>query len=308
MRILNKTETALVLSFIAVGILAGLFFRTVAEDYTLAVRKTEKEKEYYDRTFGTLSLIAKSAYAYDITKGKELFSVSGDSIRPLASITKVMTAYTYLDIFGEDSRITVASEALKSFGDSGLIAGEVWRARDLAAYMLVTSSNDAAVAFEEESRKRGVDLIMEMNKKARRLGLLDTFFMSTTGLDDNSDFPTVLSNASDAAALLGNAYKAHPRIYEETDQEEKRYYSLDGNLHVAKNTNEVVSKINTLVASKTGYTESAGGNLAILFHAPNGDLISGVVLGSTQEERFSDMLELIQATRSYLTEERNYVN
>ncbi len=86
-----------------------------------------------------------------------------------------------------------------------------------------------------------------------------------------------------------------------TDEYKRDFISEDGFLHPAENTNEYVNTIPGLQGSKTGYTELAGGNLAIVFDAGLDHPIAIVVLGSTLEGRFEDVDALVEATYSYVS-------
>lgn len=78
--------------------------------------------------------------------------------------------------------------------------------------------------------------------------------------------------------------------------------SLNDVDHQVKNTNEAVERFPGLIASKTGFTSLAGGNLAVAFEAGPMYPIIIVVLGSTLEERFNDIEKLIWASLEYLQE------
>ena len=75
-----------------------------------------------------------------------------------------------------------------------------------------------------------------------------------------------------------------------------------GGMH-PENTNKVVDAIGTVLASKTGYTTLAGGNLVVAFDAGVDRPIIVVVLGSTHQGRFYDVLKLVEATRAQLKNE-----
>ena len=79
-----------------------------------------------------------------------------------------------------------------------------------------------------------------------------------------------------------------------------RVYSDSGNYHDAQNTNDALYLIPNLLASKTGYTDLAGGNLTIAYDAGFNRPIIVTVLGSTQQERFSDVVRLVEAVQSDL--------
>lgn len=72
-------------------------------------------------------------------------------------------------------------------------------------------------------------------------------------------------------------------------------HSLDGAVHNLENTNKFVETFPGIVASKTGTTDLAGGNFALIFDAGPMRPIAVVVLGSTPDERFSDAEQLIFA-------------
>ena len=81
-----------------------------------------------------------------------------------------------------------------------------------------------------------------------------------------------------------------------------RAYSSSGDFHDYENTNEVIYAIPNLLGSKTGFTDLAGGNLTIAFDAGLNRPIIVTVLGSTREERFSDVVGLVNAVRENINE------
>ncbi len=80
-----------------------------------------------------------------------------------------------------------------------------------------------------------------------------------------------------------------------------RIYNTDGEYHDAINTNDIVSRIPNLIGSKTGYTDLAGGNLTVAFDAGFDRPIIITVLGSSREERFTDVLKLVNAVQEAVT-------
>lgn len=100
--------------------------------------------------------------------------------------------------------------------------------------------------------------------------------------------------------LLAKAVKKFPKGFEATRYKSITVASVGNAEYTIANTNAVVDQIPGLVASKTGYTELAGGNLVVLFDAGPQHPIVISVLGSTREGRFTDVLALVDATLSYL--------
>ena len=99
---------------------------------------------------------------------------------------------------------------------------------------------------------------------------------------------------------MGYAVTKYPNVFRNTKYDELKVESLSKLGHKAVNTNKTVNSIPGIIASKTGYTELAGGNLAVVFDAGFGSPVAVVVLGSTYEERFSDVEKLSNATLEYL--------
>lgn len=255
---------------------------------------------------------AKSVFVYDMKSRKAFFEKDADAPRPLASLTKLMTAATALSLIPETTFITISDDALNEEGDTGLRSREEWLLRDLLKVMLIESSNDAAyavsssvgaIAKEINDKKTGRDFfIKQMNTQARALKLSRTSFLNETGLDVNDKIAGAVGSAKEAALLLAAVLAKSPLIFSATKWGELTFENSKGNSHTAKNTNKDTDKFPLLLASKTGYTDLAGGNLLIAFDAGFNHPIIISVLGSTLEGRFTDAEKLLWATLEYLTE------
>lgn len=143
--------------------------------------------------FQEMTLRAKAAYVYDVKAGRALFSKDAATVFPLASLTKLMTAALALTLLPETTLIPIEKAAIEQEGDSKLQIGERWLLRDLAAFMLLESSNDAAyaiaayagsVSLGAEDRVLGREFFVEkMNERAVLWKLDATRFYNETGLD-----------------------------------------------------------------------------------------------------------------------------
>ena len=197
-------------------------------------------------------------------------------------------------------------DAILQEGDSGLVVGEKWKLKDLLDFSLIISSNDGiyavAEALNEYGSASGNDAISLMNKKAKDLGLNDTVFSNPTGLDINGQMSGSYSSAYDISKLLENIIKNNPDMVSKTNTTAVRITSLSNISHIAINTNEAINDVPGMIASKTGFTDLAGGNLAIAFDAGIMHPIVVVVLGSTQEGRFSDIESLANMTLQKISE------
>jgi D-alanyl-D-alanine carboxypeptidase len=228
-----------------------------------------EDKKTAENPFKNIELEAKSAVVFDYFNNKPIFELNPGTQLPLASLTKIMT-------------IIVAKESMPE-NDFEKISKNVNRA-------LVVSSNEdaAAVALDAEKFLNGENFIDEMNKKADELNLNQTYFINETGLDINKNVAGAYGSAENVIKLLDYAIKNDNDIFEQTTMPDK------------SGTNPYATTTTLLVASKTGFTDLAGGNLAIVFEGGMGRPFGIVVLGSSKEGRFSDSQKLIDATFNYL--------
>ena len=216
-----------------------------------------------------------------------------------------MTAYIVLE--QGKSTTTVTRESVLSEGDSGLLVGEKWKTTELAKLTLVSSANDGAhslatawVGTEQAFDPNSITFIDEMNQKAKLLGLSQTYFLNETGLDLSSTTAGAYASANDVARLFYRTLSSYPEIFETTSSRQLILKS-ENKTHVIKNTNAGVESIPGIIASKTGYTPIAGGNLVVAIDAGVNHPIVAVVLGSSIEGRFSDMEKLLAATIDHVS-------
>jgi serine-type D-Ala-D-Ala carboxypeptidase (penicillin-binding protein 5/6) len=279
--------------------------------------KIEREKvvvagQNTQENFPIVSLQAKAAYVYDARTQSVLFALNEDTRMPLASLTKVMSALVAQELSPSYGTVTVTSGALSTEGDSGLRPGEKWSLKDLLDFSLVSSSNDgiravalslgaldSAIATDNEIVE---DFVRNMNRKAAELDLKNTYYWNETGLDESEYKGGAYGTAKDMAMLLKYVVEYHPELFEATREAAATLKSLDNADHLAKNTNKAIDEIPGVLASKTGFTATAGGNLVFAFDPELGRPIIISILGSTQEGRFEDARKLVDATLKYLNQ------
>lgn len=246
--------------------------------------------------FATLSLTGTGIYVFDTTSQKTLFAKNENISLPLASITKLMTAITALEMERGTTSIMISEQALQTEGDTGLLESELWNLNDLLAYTLVVSSNDGATAIAESFGIEREDFIQEMNKKAQSLTFSQLQFYNETGLDETVEQAGGYGTPKEVSNLLLYAFREHPEVIGLTGEPTISVSSESGFSHVGKNTNILTSSIPSIKAGKTGYSRLAGGNLAIIFTTTNNHEIVVVVLGSNYDDRFTDVEKLVDAT------------
>lgn len=272
----------------------------------IATTTTQFTQLYDTDPFAGIELEAQAAYVYDINADNVLFAKNATTSRPLASITKIMTAVTAAEEVPDYTVVPIKSEFLALDGNNGLYGMERWKMDALLDFSLVSSSNDgmAAVASTVGSTIKGSSsstaqvqsFVDMMNEKTKEIGLSDTRFLNPHGLDKNDTKSGSYSTARDTARLMSYALRNHYATLEPTRFSRIQLTSLSDKTHTAENTNEVITKIPGILASKTGYTDLSGGNLAVVFDAGLNRPVVAVVLGSTYEQRFDDMLQLVDAT------------
>lgn len=299
---------------IIVVFIVSLFFVAYERTQKPDEQKVEK-KEITENTekLNTLfsSIKAKAVYVFDVQKNEVLFKKNETAQLPLASITKLMTAQVAMDLSSKNSQITIRKEFLQEEGDSGLSDGEIWNVKNLVDFSLIVSSNDGARAVASVIGAKNLkitdyntgreDFIRKMNEKAKEIGLNQTYFINESGLDEKNGQSGGYGSAQNVAEMMKYILKNNPEIFEATKYQNQQITSLS-KTHNAENTNVDINKIPNIIGSKTGYTNLAGGNLAVVFDSSIGNPIIVVVLGSTQEGRFEDVLALVNASMNY---ERN---
>lgn len=226
---------------------------------------------------------AKEGMLANASTGQVLWSKQAGTQRPMASITKVMTAYMVIQGGDLDRTVTVPKGVVKyvskNGGESGgTHAGEKLTVRDLLYDLLLQSGADAAYTLATVYGPGMSAFVARMNATARQLGLDHTHFTSPDGLP----YPTETSTYSTPSDLLalGTAAMKSPvfRSIVATIQ----FHVTKGNGHSEHwwyNDDSLLRTYRGADGIKTGYTDAAGH--CLLFEATrNGRTLIGVVLGS----------------------------
>lgn len=272
-----------------------------------ASKKNAEEIRAGENPFQNISIEARAVYVFDLKTNTTLFSKNESEKLPLASVTKLMTALVAREHVRERAVATLSADDISAEGDSGLRVDERWRMVDLLNFMLIISSNDAAHAVsglvgaegheDSASKEKREYFIKMMNEKAHALGFTTMEFFNESGLDISATQNGGYGSAREVALLMNELWRKYPEVLEITARKNARIYSEDNIVHILPNTNEIVGRIPGLIASKTGYTDLAGGNLAVIFDRGIGDPVIIVVLGSTYKGRFDDMQKLVSVIR-----------
>lgn len=239
------------------------------------------------------ALQAKAAVIYDPLDDRILYAKNSHMQLPLASLTKLITAAAVLNHADARQTVNVTAQSLTPQGDWGLRAGDRLSLSSLLHLGLVASSNDAMAAAAESL---GADYMKTLNATAEEMGLSRMHFLNPTGLDETATTAGGYGSAYDTARLAALFYRDHPEYFNLTSQ--KSVSIQDGGRTLSADATAIpLTSVPGLIAAKTGYTDLAGGNLVVVFDVEIGHPLVAVVLGSTEEGRFSDMRTLISTVR-----------
>ncbi len=269
-------------------VLIGAFFLEKAPqpEQIVDTRAEESSNEIF---------LAESLFAYDPNTEKVLFKKNEETVLPLASITKLMTAYVALSSLPKETVVTISKQSLMMPDDHGLLVDEKWQLSNIIEFMLLVSSNDAARSIRETYENiHSNSFIASMNVTAVELGMMKTIFYNESGLDAE-ETAGAYGTALDVAILLDAFSKKFPEALSGTGLESRKFTSLSGIVHNVENTNKDINTFPGRLGSKTGLTDIAGGNLAFIFDRGILSPVVAVVLGSTKDGRFADMHLLVES-------------
>ena len=232
---------------------------------------------------GMQPAVAAGAY---LMGGKELVGWKEDKRWPVASITKLLSAYTAESLMDPEQGVVVSQVAIDTIGDeNGFKLGEIFKVRDLVKAMLITSSNDAAVALAQNYGQ--ADFVSEMNAVARRAGMSNSQFVEPTGLSVQNQ-----STVEDLVKLIQYIWRENQEFFQITRRSTD--FIVDTNLGVERqliNINQFAGDPDFL-GGKTGTLPEADSNLISVFDVPNfGEPVIVVVLGS--KDRFTETRNIL---------------
>ena len=218
----------------------------------------------------------KAGLAFDLSDGTVLWRHNATAVRPIASLTKIMTALLAVERFapGDMVRIPRAADEVGGSRMAGLKPGRRVRANVLLKGLLISSSNNAAVALAIAGAGSERAWVALMNKRARLLGLTCTHYVDPHGLD-----PRNRSCAVDLATLAMRAMSV-PRIAAIAHKRYARVWPGSGRKLTLYTTNHLLrDHYPGAIGLKTGYTVPAGFCVVTILQR-GGRRIGVIVLGS----------------------------
>lgn len=232
--------------------------------------------------------------------GRILWARNDDARRAMASITKIMTAVVALERSDLDSIVTVPASA-KTVGESTsfLRVGEKLPLSELLEALLVKSGNDAAITIANHVAGDEPRFVRMMNAKAVELGLDNTHYVNSHGLDQRGQY----SSAEDLAVLARYAM-SKPEFRKIVSEKYAFVDRTTGDPQRIENTNLLLGNYAGAVGVKTGWTSDAG--YSVIAAAKRGStLLYAVVLGTPSEnQRFVQARDLLDWGFAHFREQK----
>lgn len=239
---------------------------------------------------------ARNVILMDYDTGQYLYTKEIDKKIAPASMSKLMTIYLIFEKLKDgtlslDDTFTVSENAWRKGGAASggstmfLAIGDKVRVEDLIKGIIIQSGNDACIVAAENLAGSEEDFAVEMNKKARDLGLNNSTFANATGLPH----PDHRMSVEDLAKLARLIIKEFPQYYHLFSQKEFVYHNIRQG-----NRNPLLYSMPYADGMKTGHTEEAGYCLTASAKKDNRRLI-GVMTGLNSNKERSEEADKIMS-------------
>lgn len=236
---------------------------------------------------------AQSAIVVDRASKEVLFEKNVNAPRAIGSITKLMTAYVFLQGNPDlNAPATLTPEDIRYGAEIHLGVGETVTVRDLLKASLVGSDNSSTAALARLSGLSMGDFVAHMNETAAEFGMQSTTFDDVTGLSSKN-----VSVVTDLAIMFDRILQDET-ISQITQLSRVTITGSSGQTYLVESTDELLGTfVNQppyhIIGGKTGYLPEAGYTLGSIFSKEGAGDVIVVVLGSeTKEGRFQDVKSL----------------
>lgn len=241
------------------------------------------------------ALRSSTAYVQDLETSTVLFAKNENVVRPIASISKLMTAVVVVDAnLPMDEMLEITDDDVDGLKHttSRLRVGTKLSRGDMLHLALMSSENRAANALGRHYPGGLPAFVAAMNAKAQSLGMTSTHFIEPTGLSSNN-----VSSPHDLARLL-RAASQRPLIHRySTDTEYD--VEINNRTQTFRNTNLLVRKPDwDIKVSKTGYINEAGECLVMLARINGRDLAIVLLDSQGKLSRIGDAVRIRRIVQS----------
>lgn len=288
----------------ASAVLALFIFLPLSPDASetnpVTITNVHERPKVIENAFTQVPLHAKAAIVYDLATGETLYAKNADAQLPLASLTKLLAVYAALDTLAPNTPVTISPTATEVEYPKAFSAGQVLSLGDLSRLTLTASLNDGAAAIiETVAEQKSVSQGQALGEAVENLNLSQTYALNGSGLDMSQTLSGAYGSARDMARLAGALVDKAPEIAAATAKSKATARSQGGTSYQVANTDPLVDSIPNLLLSKTGFTDLAGGNLALVIDVGINHPVAIIILGSSKEARFTDGSALIASTYAH---------
>lgn len=294
---LVKALLALVIAGILIG--SQIFFQN--SDFNLG-KKNEAEADLSSPVYPTwtpnmpqvggvfdsrLVNTSRSALSYDLTSEKIVYSKNASERLPMASLTKIMTAFLVLEE-DEGKLYKVHKDSLVGENSMGLSVGEILTRDELLYGLMLPSGNDAAEVLAYGSKWGREGFVKEMNKRAKELGMNDTNFTNPSGLEGDGDqYTTTLDLLKLTKLAMEN-----PTFAEIVGTYEKVLpYSENHKAFFLFNDTNLLTSYPGVKGVKTGFTWEAGLCLVTYLEHKDKKIIAVILNSQNRRQEMKDLLD-----------------
>lgn len=255
-----------------------------------------------------LDLSSKDAVLYNLNEDKIVYQLNKDEKTSIASLTKIMTTLVAINhIKDMNAEVTMTKEMFEGLAEAdaaviGLKVGQTVTYEDLLYGMFIASGADATRAIAISLAGSEDKYVSWMNDEAKTLGLKNTNFVNTTGLDEDNHYSTV----NDVAKLLITALKntTFAKIFK-TDSYTLSDKSMTVRSTLRKTAKQYGLDVSYIEGAKTGYTIDAGKCLASVAYDDN-NKIEYMLVTTKASIDTDNAYHILDATKVYSYYFNNY--
>ena len=217
------------------------------------------------------SVSAECAVVMNVHTGEVIFAKNEHQKQSMASTTKIMTSLLAIESGELQSEIVVSEHMLGVEGTSmGLLAGDSVSLDELVYGMMLSSGNDAAEVAAIHIGGNIENFSILMNQKAQQIGMLNTNFVTPSGLDDENHYSTAYD-----MALLGSYAVKNPKFASVCSLKKATVsYGNPPYLRTLYNHNKLLDYYDFALGIKTGFTKKSGRCLVSYAVKDNAELIA----------------------------------
>jgi len=259
----------------------------------------ETEKSETKKSENTiLNFESKHVILIEPVSGKIIYEKQSDERVSPASITKIMTILLIYEAIDEgkiklEDIVTVSAHAASMGGSQIFLEeGERQTVQDLLKSIIIASANDSSVAMAEFIAGSEGSFVELMNQKAKELGMNNTNFMNTCGLDADNHY----SSAKDIALMSKELIVKYPQVeqYSTTRQDTIIHTTRRGSEEFGlTNTNKLLNSFDGITGLKTGSTSKALYCLSATARRDDMNLVGVVLAAPNPATRFAEAAQLL---------------